>query len=676
MNVLNKLKLKAKLSAGFGVILILMASVSTVVYFSIHSLVDSSKWVNHTYDVIRVAESVGAAMVDMETGQRGFLIAGGDEYLEPFNGGKKTFVEKVAHGQELTSDNSVQVARWKEVAALKDRWLKEAAEPEIAARREVSKSVQAVTHFQELSSRTVGKELFDGIRGALADIETKFDGDLQGRYLLTATTLALVNMETGQRGFLLTGKEESLEPFVAGRKSLQLHLDELRELVGVTRVTHADLEKVARLVGEWVEKAANPEIEARREMNKHNLTIGDVTRLMENGPGKRIMDTLRAKLKEIVDAEEVLIGERGAQQERTSSFATSVTLLGTLLAILIGIVVAYFVTRGILGPVNATNGILKDIAEGEGDLTIRVPVETRDEIGELAENFNAFTEKLQGIIGEIAGATAQLASSAEQLAAVTGETNAGVDNQKLETQQIATAITQMTATVQEVARNASQASNAANEADLEAKAGGSVVAGTIEAINGLAREVEASASAIEKLKSDSENIGAVLDVIKGVAEQTNLLALNAAIEAARAGEQGRGFAVVADEVRTLAQRTQESTAEIENLIDALQNGAIRAANAMEQSRERAGDTVAKASRAGESLASINQAVETISQMNTQIATAAEQQTSVAEEINRNVVNIQDLSERTSAGAKQTSSSSSELARLGERLQSLVGQFRV
>jgi methyl-accepting chemotaxis protein len=348
----------------------------------------------------------------------------------------------------------------------------------------------------------------------------------------------------------------------------------------------------------------------------------------------------------------------------------------TLIAAVAGLVITLIVSRGIVNPIRQTNAMLQDIAEGEGDLTKRIAVNSRDEIGQLGNNFNRFVEKLQGIIGHIAASTDQLATSAEELSAVTEQTSAGVQQQSAETEQVATAMNEMDATVQEVARSAEEASNAAGEANSETENGNKVVKSTIDSIGALAREVEQSADVIEQLRGNSENISTVLDVIKGIAEQTNLLALNAAIEAARAGEQGRGFAVVADEVRTLAQRTQDSTTEIEELIEALQGGAQQAVDAMESSRGLATSTVEQAQQADAALDSISRAVGTILEMNTQIASAAEQQSSTSEEINRNISNIQGISEQTAAGAEQTASSSTELSRLGEELRSMVGQFKI
>ncbi len=674
MNLAKNLRFGAKVGGGYGLILILMAAISIVVFLNINSLVDSSKWVNHTHKVIRVAEHVGGSMVDMETGQRGFMITGDDTYLEPFFGGIKKFDQLISDGQNLTSDNPAQVERWKSIAALKDEWLNGVANKEIDARREVKKGAAALATFRTVSSRTIGKEIFDSIRVTLARINEKFSGHDKGQYLVALTTLDLVNMETGQRGFLLTGKDESLAPYISGQKSFKGHLAELREQIAYSSVTEMDIKELEEREVAWKEKAANPEIKARQEMNKFSITIEDIATMMKSGDGKKLMDTTRAKINEIIDAEEVLIQVRGAEQEAISTFTINFTIFGTLLGILIGAAIAFLVTRGVVTPIKRTNSILNEIAEG--DLTKRVIVNSKDEIGEMGTAFNYLAEKLQDSIGQIAESTTQLAQSAETMSTVTEQTSIGVNSQRSETEQVATAITQMSATVQEVAKNAAQASNAAGEADNEAKAGNQVVSEAIQAINSLATEIDQSANVIEKLKTDSENIGTVVDVIKGIAEQTNLLALNAAIEAARAGDQGRGFAVVADEVRTLAQRTQESTTEIESLIESLQSGAEQSVNVMGQSRVNANETVEQAQHAGESLSSITRAVSTILEMNTQIATAAEEQSAVAEDINRSVLKIQDISEQTADGAAQTATSSSELANLGAHLKGVVDQFKV
>lgn len=346
------------------------------------------------------------------------------------------------------------------------------------------------------------------------------------------------------------------------------------------------------------------------------------------------------------------------------------------MAIVIGSLISWLVIKGIMEPINATNTILKEIAQGEGDLTKRVPVNSKNEIGQLGEYFNAFVSKLQGIVCEVVSSASQLSVAADQMHQMTVATSSGLNRQNQETIQVATAVTEMSASVSEVANSSQGASDAAKNADGEAKLGNSTVATTITTINELAQNVEHSASILGALKSDSENISAVLDVIKSIADQTNLLALNAAIEAARAGEQGRGFAVVADEVRTLAKKTQDSTSEIEGLISALQGAADSAVDAMQQNRSKASQTVEQAAKAGEYLESITLSVSSILDMNRQIAVASQEQSSVTHEVASRIVNIQSISEDTSAAATQTSASSKEVAILSERLQELVEQFKV
>ena len=319
---------------------------------------------------------------------------------------------------------------------------------------------------------------------------------------------------------------------------------------------------------------------------------------------------------------------------------------------------------------------MHDIAEGEGDLRQRVDVANDDIIGRVGTHFNAFVSKMHSTIQQVVTATDKLTSSSEQMNLITEQSRDDINQQKSDIELAVTAITQMSSTVQEVARSAATAAESAQNADEESKNGMRVVNFTTESIGALADEVDRAADVIQKLEEDSNAIGVVLDVIRGIAEQTNLLALNAAIEAARAGEQGRGFAVVADEVRTLASRTQQSTQEIQEMIEKLQTGTNNAVSVMESSRSRAKQCVTQATEAGISLKTITNSVAIISDMTIQIASAAEEQGSVSEEINRNIVAVHEVAGKSADGVEQTAYASMELSQLSSELRDLIKTFKV
>lgn len=369
-----------------------------------------------------------------------------------------------------------------------------------------------------------------------------------------------------------------------------------------------------------------------------------------------------------------LFDDQNIKRAEDSARAVMMIMVATLLAVVFSILAALVITRQITVPLNDTLQVVERVASG--DLSRDLTIDRKDELGKLQGSIQRMTMSLRELIGGIRDGVTQIASAAEQLSAVTEQTSAGVNNQKVETDQVATAMHEMTATVQEVARNAEEASEAAVAADQQAREGERVVKEAISQIERLASAVGNSSDAMGVLRVESDKIGSVLDVIKSVAEQTNLLALNAAIEAARAGEAGRGFAVVADEVRSLAQRTQKSTEEIEGLIASLQSGTQQASTFMDSSRELTVSSVDLTRRVGGSLESITRTVSAIQSMNQQIAAAAEQQSATAEEINRSVINVRDVSEQTSAASEETAASSVELARLGTHLQVLVSRFTV
>lgn len=356
--------------------------------------------------------------------------------------------------------------------------------------------------------------------------------------------------------------------------------------------------------------------------------------------------------------------------------ATILNLVLGVLAVVVGLIISSLIARGIVSPIKHAASAMQDIAEGDGDLTQRLAVNGKDEVSELCHGFNLFAEKVHALVSDVADSTAYLSTAAGKMTTVTVELDSSIQQQKSEIDQVATAMNEMTATVQEVARSASEAADSAATANEQSIDGQHVVEQNISAIQTLASEVDNASEVINTLESDSERIGTVLDVIRGIAEQTNLLALNAAIEAARAGEQGRGFAVVADEVRTLASRTQASTEEIQEMIQSLQKGSRNAVGVMQQGREQAEVSVGHASHAGESLTTITRAISSINDMNTQIASAAEEQSAVAEEINRNIVNINDMAVMISDGSQQTSEAGNELETQASKLQAIVSRFRI
>ncbi|MBC3955463.1 HAMP domain-containing protein [Pseudomonas sp. DOAB1067] len=363
------------------------------------------------------------------------------------------------------------------------------------------------------------------------------------------------------------------------------------------------------------------------------------------------------------------------QSMQTQIADSTLQIIGfSVVALLVGLLAAWLITRLIVAPLRTVIGFAQRIAAG--DLRSSEPVTRRDEIGQLMTAMQQMGAGLSSIVSGLQSGIELLSSSAHSLSAVTEQTNLEVNSQKQETEQVATAMNQMTATVHDVARNAEEAALAAQTADAKVGSGQTIVRQSLQRIEQLASSSASASQSIESLSAEIQNIGQVLGVIKSVAEQTNLLALNAAIEAARAGEQGRGFAVVADEVRALAKRTQQSTEEIETLVTSLRNGAQSSVLQIQSSGELVKLAVSDALQTESALGSIADAVSMIQQMNQQIAAAAEQQSSVAEEINRSVTSIRASADQSALAMQGNTASSIELASLGNELKGMVGHFRL
>ncbi|MEN8179658.1 MAG: HAMP domain-containing methyl-accepting chemotaxis protein [Pseudomonadota bacterium] len=385
------------------------------------------------------------------------------------------------------------------------------------------------------------------------------------------------------------------------------------------------------------------------------------------------LETSRKQMQTLVAS---ILSNVTQQFEETGKTGKAISAAILLIALALGGVLTVWFSKVVISPIHHTVAMLKDIAQGEGDLTVRLNESEKNELGELAHWFNVFTSKIQQMIAGMGGAINSLTSSAEQLSHVANETSSGLSRQQEQTEQVATAMNEMAATAREVAKNAQEASLGAKKATDEALEGRQVVDDSAVSIQELRSEIVAAVEIVRRLELGSIEIGGVLEVIQNIAEQTNLLALNAAIEAARAGEQGRGFAVVADEVRTLATRTQQSTQEIQKIIEHLQSASTEAAQAMKRSQEKVSDGIQNTTRADTALEKIVSAIGPILDMNTLIASAAEEQSSVAEEINRNVVVINDVTLKTAQGADKTADASTEIDQLTSQLKQSMTQFKV
>lgn len=370
-----------------------------------------------------------------------------------------------------------------------------------------------------------------------------------------------------------------------------------------------------------------------------------------------------------------IVSDRSHDVSELNSVMNLFLIIGITVFIL-GCVAAIFISRSITKPIIFATEAMNEIAEGDGDLTKRLPETSKDEVGALAKAFNTYSIKVHETVFKANNASIELAGSAEKLSAITAESDKNISRQREETEQVATAMNQMVATVHEIAKNASDASDATQNANEATSEGSATVDRVINSIGLLVSEIKAAEQVIIAREEESNNIDSVLTVIKNIAEQTNLLALNAAIEAARAGEHGRGFAVVADEVRQLATKTQQSTSEIQNMVEALQSGSKQAVNAMQKSIERSDDSVEIAQTAGTALNRITGLIQTINDMNLLIASAATEQVSVSEEINKNIFNINDVVVSSTESAAQVSQSSEDLANLALDLQNTMEQFKI
>lgn len=544
MSVFKKLSIKVKLTVGIGLPIFWLAISGVIVYSSFNGISETNHWVQHTNNVLLESDKVLASAVDMETGMRGFLLAGKDEFLEPYDKGETIFYQTIAELQQTVSDNPPQVER---------------------------------------------------------------------------------------------------------------------------------LKTVEKTIRDWQENITEPMIERRRAVGSTE-TLESISDLVAEARGKQYFDKFRSLIAEFTQIERSLRDKRSAENNATIEFAQLLQVFSVLLAIVIGIIIGYYIIRDILKtlgsePIEITE-IMGRISQGDLSLVL----DRSEAEGSLYESVKEMLAQLREMVEEIAKVSNGVSSRAKQMASIANQTAESTSVQLTEMTQVATAIEELSATAKEVAHNVLSSASSASEASQQSSAAKDTMRKSVVEMDDLNTDINKATQVIQNVEGNSKEINSVLEVIKGVAEQTNLLALNAAIEAARAGEQGRGFAVVADEVRGLAERTSQSTGEINQMIEMLQSGARNSVAVMIESQAKSNATREGLSSAEEAINAIQEAIQKISDMSIQISSSAEEQSAVVDEINNNVLKVSSLSEETSKGARKTSDTGTELLELSESLESLVARF--
>ncbi|XOZ34835.1 methyl-accepting chemotaxis protein [Halomonadaceae bacterium KBTZ08] len=611
----SSLPLAAKLGSGFALLILMSMLVAGIGLFALDMFSQRST-------VVAIVSDMESSLLEARSEEKNFLLRGERKHL------------KAARTKADNASEHLQSLR-ERLMAPADLERLDTFESSVADyQAQLSKLQQAVKDRQQAAK-------------AVQSNATALEEALKSRFQFRKVTDAFKAMRSAAQDYASSSSEGALNAFNAAK-------DQAADQIAGLQVDEKSRKTLSAPFDAYVSS-----FESLVSTTRATQDIQD-----------RIVTLARSALETAVELREIQMDKL----ERDRSTAVTEIIATTIGVLVAAVLIAWGLTRSIMQPVRQAVDVTSRVASG--DLRVEVDSNRTDELGQLLDALGTMVTSLRELVGRIDTTATNIASSSDQLSTVTQQTSQGVNQQKDQTDQVATAMNEMVSTVNDVARSAEEAFNAANEASQKSTSGEKAVEETVSYIADLNRQADTTMERLQALQSDTQNISTVLDVIKSVADQTNLLALNAAIEAARAGENGRGFSVVAEEVRSLAQRTQTSTSEIETLIERLVTSASQSVTDMETGTKLANQTLDSARSTGETIREMASAVENIQQYNSQIATAAEQQTSVAEDINRSVTQIRDVSDQSAASANEVSSASEKLARLGEDLREQVSRFRV
>lgn len=671
-----KINLQNKLLSGFGAILLIMVVLSLTTHFSLKK----TEEIEGRLFTLRIPTVLAATQLENGinlslAGLRGYMILGKDpdkaaifksERARGWQQIDEALMQMDGFAKGWTDPKNIQ--RLTEMKQLFEQF--RTAQQEVEDISHTSRNIPAYDILLTEAAPRAAKVL--AAITALIDEEETLEATPARKRLLKlmadsrgSFAIGLANI----RAYLLSGDTQFRDNFLAKWEVNEQRFQRISASSSLfTASQNNHWNEYSNMRKEFIEFPAKMfESRGSKEWNLGNYWLGSKA-APKAGAILAILREMRESQQQLEAIDKKLL----LDQTRTVDI---ILTIGTVISIVLGLMIAIMMSRKIVSALTLVVNRAKDISSG--NLTGRnIPVSSHDEIGELTEAVNEMSDNLRDLVTMVSNSTEELAAASSQLANTAEITNQGMSNQQSETEQVATAMNEMSATVQEVARNAAEAAASASDADNEASAGSKIVAQTMQSIQQLADNISQASETINALGEDTKGVDDIVKVISGIADQTNLLALNAAIEAARAGEQGRGFAVVADEVRTLAGSTQKSTEEIRNMLERLKAGSNNAVNIMNAGHEQAQHSVKQATLASNALTAITNAVAEISNMNTQIATASEEQSAVAEEMNRSIVRINSEAETTLQSSHDTGAAASQVGALSKQLKELVARFRV
>lgn len=716
MNI-DKFSIRNKILLVIGVASVLMVVISTIVYINVRKLQESSAWVQYTQNIVTQGHRLDESMIDMETGLRGFQLTGKKEFLKPYVEGRGKFESIIAKAKQMVSDNPSQVAILEEIHIKSRKWQEDYSTMMIKNREQVNMGFATIAKFEAMQRSIEGRQIFDGIRQAITQMDNEFKRkNIQaGRFLLQSVLLDLVNTETGQRGFLLTGKEASLEHYYKGLKSFRRHSSEMKDFVRNNKgnVTLKDIEKIETLVQDWLEKAGDPKIIARRAVNEVPATLNDMVLLIEKGTGKRIMDEIREKMNVFINVEGELIKVRQEESDAAALFTQMAIIICTILALLIGLLSTFYISRRISEPMIELVEIFEDMSKGNlnkevairgtdeigqlgiafnkmvfnlkqkvqlatrianGDLSIEVILDS--DIDELGKSFRGMITNWNRIVGEIRDGSMRLTTSTNQISAAATEQSRNIIQQNDALTNFSTGLNELSATSAEMGRSADNVVETSHKSIDLASVGNNAIGTSLKSIGEIQETNEGTSEKFTILVNKVENIAKVMGTITRIADKTNLLSVNASIEAVKAGEFGKGFSVVASEIRHLADQTVTATDEIKEFINDIQSAANAAMMSMEKSSATTKEGTKLVTEAGESIKNLIEAVQRTGPMLDEMRTAIKQQMEGTQQMTEIIGQIQQAANENKITTDQTTETTFNLSEMAQKQLEIVQQFKL